>query len=80
MIKQAWERGVPCWLCGLPFMARSDITCDHYVTLRDGGSHELDNLRPAHEACNKGRFRRKPKEKPAPVIDTFVQNNEYLEW
>lgn len=40
-----------CWICGRP----NADTLDHVVPLADGGTNALDNLRPAHRACNSGR-------------------------
>ena len=37
--------GDVCWMCGRP----GADTVDHYpVSLKDGGTNELSNLRPAH--------------------------------
>ena len=38
----------PCHLCGQP----GADTADHIIPYALGGTHELDNLRPAHHRCN----------------------------
>ena len=43
--------GTVCHLCGLP----GADTADHLVPRAAGGTNELDNLRPAHKACNSAR-------------------------
>ena len=40
-----------CWLCGLP----GADSADHYLPYSKGGGDEIENLRPAHLACNKKR-------------------------
>lgn len=45
------ECGDRCHLCGSP----GADTVDHIVPRSRGGTHELDNLRPAHLACNSAR-------------------------
>lgn len=37
-----------CWRCG----RHGADTVDHVVPLAHGGTHALDNLRPAHRHCN----------------------------
>lgn len=76
MIDFTWQYGLLCWVCGYPFMAKKDITADHKIPRREGGTHDLDNLAPAHERCNKG-WRRK-REKKVSIKPTV--NNDYLEW
>ena len=47
------ERGLVCWLCGLPFADDlSDWSADHVIKLRDGGTNDLANMQPAHKHCN----------------------------
>lgn len=60
LIKITWENHIPCWLCGLPFANRSDISADHYILLSHHGTSDLDNLRPAHKSCNTHRGNRDP--------------------
>ncbi len=52
MIARAWSNAEPCWRCHKAFASRRDITCDHALPLRFGGTHTLSNLMPAHAACN----------------------------
>ena len=47
--------GMVCALCGEPIATLSEVTIDHIVPLSRGGTDRLDNLRLAHEACNKRR-------------------------
>lgn len=62
-------KGRTCHLCGLP----GATTADHLVPWSHGGRNELDNLAPAHSACNSSRkdlplaewFRRRPVMVPA---------------
>jgi 5-methylcytosine-specific restriction endonuclease McrA len=38
----------PCALCGKP----GADTADHIIPYAAGGSHDVENLRPAHQRCN----------------------------
>ncbi len=51
---------VPCSLCGRSFVGckPSEITAEHRIPLRYGGTSDLGNLTPAHAKCNYG-WRRK---------------------
>lgn len=53
MIEHAWLHRLPCVRCGQPFGARSEITAEHLIPVRDGGTNELSNLGPCHDGCNK---------------------------
>lgn len=44
-------KGRICHLCGLP----GATTADHLIPWSHGGRNELDNLAPAHQACNSSR-------------------------
>jgi 5-methylcytosine-specific restriction endonuclease McrA len=50
-----------CWICGqlidlsLDYNHKSALTLDHVIPLARGGTDDLDNLRPAHRACNSKR-------------------------
>lgn len=46
--------GLPCHLCGKP----GADTVDHLIPQALGGSHEADNLAPAHRRCNSSRGKR----------------------
>jgi 5-methylcytosine-specific restriction endonuclease McrA len=52
---------IPCSLCGNPITHlghdRWSLTFDHIVSVADGGSNDLANLRPAHKSCNSSRGR-----------------------
>jgi hypothetical protein len=48
-----------CVICHSPFEQASDITAEHLIPRRDGGTSELTNLGPAHSWCNYNY--RKPK-------------------
>lgn len=56
---QVYERhNFTCWLCDLPLNMEAHYldddapTIDHVIALAAGGTHEDDNLRPAHRWCN----------------------------
>lgn len=55
LIQATWTHKRPCWLCGLPFKTKGDITADHVIPLSKGGTHAYDNLKPAHRRCNNER-------------------------
>jgi hypothetical protein len=48
--------GGRCWYCGVKTSREPKssiyLTVDHYVSRARGGSHTLDNLRPACKRCN----------------------------
>lgn len=46
--------GVDCWLCGLP-TTKADRSRDCLVPQKDGGRHNLANVRVAHKLCNSVR-------------------------
>jgi hypothetical protein len=54
VIEITWNQQLPCYLCHQIFLRKSDITCEHKIALRDGGSNDLSNLAGAHASCNKG--------------------------
>ncbi|WP_408995767.1 HNH endonuclease [Streptomyces europaeiscabiei] len=41
-----------CYLCGRGIAGLSQLHFDHVVPLSRGGTHAVDNIRPAHAACN----------------------------
>lgn len=45
------EYGTRCHLCGLD----GADTADHLIPRSEGGTDDLENLRPAHQACNSAR-------------------------
>lgn len=53
--------GWVCWICGcdidptIKAPHRMAGSADHVVSMKHGGSHELDNLRAAHISCNARR-------------------------
>ncbi len=50
----ARDHDSPCALCGQP-LDPTRISVDHIVALADGGSSDLENLRPVHPRCNSRR-------------------------
>lgn len=54
MIEQAIAQNAPCYKCGKRFTARDQITADHVLPLRLGGTSELFNLAPCCKKCNYG--------------------------
>lgn len=44
--------GNTCHICVKPIESMADVTVDHVVPLSKGGADTLDNMRPAHAACN----------------------------
>src|SRR5215470_1935111 len=55
MIETSWKYARNCWLCGMPFISKTDISADHVIPIAMGGTNELDNLAPAHKICNAKR-------------------------
>ena len=55
LVYATWAHKRPCWLCGLPFKTKGDITADHVIPIFRGGTHAYSNLRPAHSKCNNER-------------------------
>lgn len=62
--------GWQCHLCGLPIDPDAKprtpeyMSADHLIPRSMGGTHTLDNLRPAHMGCN-ARRGNKPIKRPA---------------
>ncbi len=52
VIDIAWSHNEPCCLCGNGFIRKEDISAEHVIPLRNGGSNTLSNLAPAHKSCN----------------------------
>jgi len=44
-----------CGICGHGDIPGQRWTADHIISLMDGGTHQLENLRPAHARCNSRR-------------------------
>lgn len=44
--------GGVCYICGLPFASKKDITIDHLIPISKGGFDLLENYGIAHEHCN----------------------------
>jgi 5-methylcytosine-specific restriction endonuclease McrA len=68
-VMQAEAGGWVCWLCGGTIDPHATEvgarwSMDHVVPISRGGTNALDNLRPAHRACNSARGDRPD---PAPV-------------
>jgi 5-methylcytosine-specific restriction endonuclease McrA len=60
------EYGNVCWLCGQPVPGLP--SADHVIPRSRGGSDDIENLRPAHLACNVKRGNRLPKRRRAADI------------
>jgi 5-methylcytosine-specific restriction endonuclease McrA len=54
------EYGTVCWLCGRD----GADSADHVLPRSRGGSDALENLRPAHRACNSARGNRVGSARP----------------
>lgn len=54
--------GRVCSICAEEIRHESQLTLDHVVPLARGGAHSLENLRPAHRACNSWKGDRLPDE------------------
>ena len=50
----------PCIICHKPCLPGQQITAEHRKPLRDGGTSSMNNLAPAHSACNTAWNRKKP--------------------
>lgn len=52
------QTGAPCAVCGGEFLwdvshlHSNSFTAGHIISVIEGGTDELDNLRPEHRACN----------------------------
>jgi 5-methylcytosine-specific restriction endonuclease McrA len=44
--------GGACAYCGRPFTKKIEPVRDHLITIRDGGSHSLQNIVPSCQSCN----------------------------
>lgn len=44
--------GMKCAICHLPIKSMKEFSIEHKIKQRNGGTHELDNLAPAHKTCN----------------------------
>ena len=54
--------GMVCSICHRNILLSQLLTIDHVVPLSRGGTHTLDNLRPAHGYCNTWKSNRLPEE------------------
>jgi 5-methylcytosine-specific restriction endonuclease McrA len=58
--------GTDCYLCTRPITIAADVahpgalTLDHVVPIAQGGRDTIENLRPAHRACNEDKGERYP--------------------
>jgi ribosomal protein S27AE len=58
--------GMTCYLCAGPILYGTDsvhplaLTMDHLMPVSMGGRDTVDNLRPAHRACNEDKGERAP--------------------
>lgn len=46
------QHGMVCHICGGSIFSLDDLHMDHVIPLVRGGSHTVENLRPAHAKCN----------------------------
>jgi 5-methylcytosine-specific restriction endonuclease McrA len=55
-VLQRARAGEPCCICGQGFTVDEldDVTAEHVVAVRHGGSSDAVNLAPAHPRCNYG--------------------------
>lgn len=51
------ETSTLCWLCGF----EGADSADHYIPVSKGGDDSVENLRPAHLACNRKRHNKDAK-------------------
>ncbi len=51
-MKRAARQGVLCCICSQPITDLADLSIEHLVPVREGGSHERSNLDYAHGRCN----------------------------
>jgi 5-methylcytosine-specific restriction endonuclease McrA len=64
LLRRARRDRLPCHLCGLPidYTLRTpdpgSFEADHVEPHSLGGTDSLDNLRPAHRACNRSKGNR----------------------
>ena len=50
-----------CVICSKPCLPGQKITAEHLVPLRRGGTSAMQNLGPAHSACNTGWNRKQSR-------------------
>jgi 5-methylcytosine-specific restriction endonuclease McrA len=53
--------GQDCHICG-EWVSIHDLTLDHIIPLKKGGTHTADNIRVAHRSCNSRKGSRSMKE------------------
>lgn len=53
--KKVLDKTNICGICGRPILD-GEASIDHIVPLSRGGTNDLDNLRPTHEACNHMKY------------------------
>lgn len=47
--------GTVCHICG-GAIQDGNLHFDHVIPLSRGGSHSMDNIKPAHASCNQQKF------------------------
>lgn len=47
------QYGGKCYLCHESFKSKKEITLDHLIARSKGGQDAIENMRLAHERCNK---------------------------
>lgn len=66
-----------CGICNNPIVRRDPkgrLTIDHIIPIAQGGSHEYENLQPAHQRCNA----RKGCKGPELVFDVYKPNDRAI--
>lgn len=57
--KDVLERdGMICHICKGEIPSLDDLHFDHVIPISKGGTHDLDNIRPAHALCNRHKAAR----------------------
>lgn len=61
LLRRSFRPGSSCVICQRPIADLSELSIEHKTPLRDGGTHDLDNLGYAHLRCNSAM---KPQPEP----------------
>jgi len=74
--------GWTCWLCGHEIDDEADYTIDHVVERHNGGTHDIENLRPAHgrkhpELGCPGNFGRSARRKPGRRYAKAIRSRDW---
>lgn len=63
-----------CHICGKPIGKRSVVSVDHIIPKSEGGTNDIENLRPAHRGCNSKRGNT-PWPNPVPLPVSTLNGN-----